>query len=303
MSGAPAPDPSGSKSAFAAACVPDMTARRRPACPPARGRAGAVGPRAARAVIAGHRGYNTPHAAPGPPQNRANRRPERACSVTEGQNWRYPPRMTRNHPISPPAAPANRDITGEPAGPRGPDSRMTRNHRRQRHARRSKDPPEAKPNRETNRPRHRDMHGAGNLKTDGPQSRKRFRDKRSFHTNKASGDARCADGRLACLRGATFLLINGNARQAGALRHRPVSTFECIRGGGLAGRRSGPARCGRLAGPFCCALGAQSPVRAPADLAKIGRDGCGRRLARVTGRARCVSAGSRRWPAVVPAGA
>ena len=116
------------------------------ACPSARGRAGARGTGASgrrpprgrgppRAVTAGHRGDNTPQAAPGPPQNRANRRQERACSVTEGQNWRYPPPMTRNHPTSPPAAPANRDITGEPAASRGPGTRMTRDHRRQRHAR------------------------------------------------------------------------------------------------------------------------------------------------------------------------
>src|ERR1700688_5038367 len=95
-------------------------------------------PRAPGAVIAGHRGDNTPQAAPGPPQNRANRWPERARSVTEGQNWRYPPPMTRNHETSPPAAPADRDITGEPARPQAPGTRMTRDHRRQRHARRTR---------------------------------------------------------------------------------------------------------------------------------------------------------------------
>ena len=139
----------------------------------------AAGGRLPGAVIAGHRGDNTPQATPEPPQNRANRRPERARSVTEGQNWRYPPLMTRNDETSPPAAPAKRGITGEPAGPRAPGTRMTRDHRLQRHP---KDPPEAKPNRETNRPRHHNTSGAGNLKTDEPMGRGTERKDENAHS-------------------------------------------------------------------------------------------------------------------------
>src|SRR5487761_463789 len=85
------------------------------------------------------------------------------------RNVPYPPRMTRNHATSPPAAPANPGITGEPAGPRGPGTRMTRDHRRQRHARRTrqKDRPKQGQTAKRTTPRHRDAPGTGNFKTDG----------------------------------------------------------------------------------------------------------------------------------------
>ena len=54
--------------------------------------------------------------------------------------------MTRDHGNSRPAAPAKRGTTGEPAGLPGPGTRMTRDHRGQRHPRaRQKDGQDAKP--------------------------------------------------------------------------------------------------------------------------------------------------------------
>src|SRR5487761_1186763 len=100
--------------------------------------------------------------------------------------------MTRDHETSPPAAPANRGITGEPARPPGarhPDDPRSHPATAPQH------PPEARPNRETNRPRHRDTPGTRNLKTDGPGVGSASRD----HSGARQGDQRppglCVMGR------------------------------------------------------------------------------------------------------------
>jgi hypothetical protein len=116
---------SGSKPAFAAVCVPDVIARCLPACLPARSRAGPLRPAGRRlsgVVAAGHRG-EMPGRLPS-----QRHKIEQNAGHAAGQNWRYPPLMTRDHGNSRPAAPGNRGITGRTGRLSRAAARMTRDH-------------------------------------------------------------------------------------------------------------------------------------------------------------------------------